>query len=480
MLSTQRKKKNRSKKNKGGARGVNGKKDLTAALMAIPATVAALDKFAHSVLGGGPKKSRGLSTEEVPIGYATQMKPQFKVTRRGKATHVSGTDFLTPVSLESAASNEVGASLADILINPISIGSTRLQQLAPMFRRYIFRKFNLVFLPSQGTNTNGQLLIAHSHDPSPLGMETSGQAKIQQLLSWNAAKLGTLYTPLTMESSLMSPDEPYWVDIDIDDSMRHNYQGQALVVLANIVSTLSGSAIAYPATLGTIWVDYEVDMYDEQLNTEITTGYAWYDNHVGSVPDTAAHSAFNKLLDSSASPRSGGDTDEFPLVMNATVNATLSLGPGIYQIVMDCEAFLDDDSPVLFKWGDPTCIASSPQEQDAFQFEEAIAPGNVQTDATLGNNGRVTRILNVVVPDAGGTLRGNWEGSDSASADTWISLTIGRAVPEVLRNLNPPSIASSRARCKIPAHPKRQAIKEIAVRQPPVKGLRLAVIPHRK
>lgn len=469
-------KKNSNKK--ASKKSAKDARDLASVAAMVPSMVATLDKLGHQVFGGGPKKGKDTAARSardataLPVGYASFLKPSFSRRSIKGGARVKGTDFLTQVEIPDADHNVVGALLAAISVNPQSLGAVRLAQIAPMFRRFIFRKFNLVYLPSQGTNTNGQILLAFSHD-AEAEVPQGDQFAIQQLLSWNDSITGSVYTPLEMRSTQVIPETPFWVDLIGADSERHIYQGQAVLALSNPVNTISGAAISYPATIGTLYVDYEIDLLDEQLEAEHPLSVVYASGNFNNMPSTSIGHCWDGALVSPSPQESAGDTEFFIVSEGNGGNGRIMMPPGCFHVttVMAFTPNGTNSVTVGQSGSDPLTFSANDSEvQSAFGYETDLDNSTLtspfyyyQVNTVVGAttlNYQWSQGFNVVIPEGGGNLAATWYGSNvTACSEMAQAVMIEEIDPSILRTLNPPSVASSRARCRMDPHPRRGGSK---------------------
>jgi hypothetical protein len=363
------------------------------------------------------------------------------------------------------------------LLNPMVLGNTRLAQLAPLFRRFKFNKFNIVYLPNQGTNTNGTIVLAYDHDAEAGGVPSDGSAAIQEAMAWNDTRTGSMFAPLTMTSSLRTPESPYWIDLNNLDTLRHNFQGQVLIMLANPVSVVSGTGISYPAVMGTIWVEYECELYDEQLNAALSVGYAGNAMNANVVtPATGTSKGWNQLT--LTPTNTFGDIDDFEIVADTAGNIGLTVSRGIYTVCQNA-SISNPAAGVVLNWANLTWVANIPTEQSAFGEEEPTNAAFAGSTLAAGVTGCSQRVTTIVVPDGGGRIYGNWTGTNGGACTVFrISVTVQRAGQSILRALSPPTLASSEARCRRIAHPAMHPPVDTALvssAQPP---LQLCCLPH--
>lgn len=440
------------KKGRKQAKAAVEGKSVGSVLATLPTLVKALDKVGHQI-AGDRRAARGehWAGSNLPVGVATQMKPSFRVLRNARGAKAIGSDFFCTLTIPSADANIVGKQLCDILLNPLVMGNTRLAQLAPMFRRFRFKKFNVVFLPNQGTNTNGTIVLAYDHDAEAGGEPQGGQSAIQEAMAWNDTRTGSMWAPLQMTSTLPTPESPYWMDLNNSDTVRHNFQGQVLTLLANPVTVVSGASVTYPLTIGTLWVEYEVDLYDEQLNSALSYGYAGYTSTaMSALPTTATRKGWNALFP--AAENSYGDTNDFSLVFDTSGNAGITVGRGIYTVVQTLIGAPTGAASLAF--GLMTFVANIPSEQNAFGEEIPMQITYAATVLAAAAQGMTVCVKTIVVPDGGGTIYGNWAGTSGGAGSFDLGVTIQRVGQSVLRALSPPTEAGSAARCGFVAHPK--------------------------
>jgi len=170
---------------------------------------------------------------------------------RGGVVRYRGEDFLGSVTTGTA--NAVGDILLNGLLTP-NIPNTRLSKMAATWQKYAFRKATLRYEPSVAVTQAGQLMLFWDTDPMD-ALHVNGSAAINVGKAHGGALTqvaqGTK-VPLTVDVN-----GPLFIS-EYGMEPRLTYQGQFFVLAASSFS-------AGPLTVGSIWLDYEVEFYTQQV-----------------------------------------------------------------------------------------------------------------------------------------------------------------------------------------------------------------------
>jgi len=213
--------------------------------------------------GNAPKRNRSMQMNSTPmtsigmqpkLGYpafdAQVVMPTFK-----EGNILCGTEFLTSVNITNAVN--AGDILYQFFINPSRFGTTRLAQFAPLFQRYRFLKFELIYEPIANATQSGQFIGYTSYDvDNPLttdGTENIAIAaanytqRINQVWQPQIYPFGVLDNYTTLFTSLTAGEE------------RLISQGVFNLIAASSFPAMFGAA-------GNIYIRYECEFNIPQLN----------------------------------------------------------------------------------------------------------------------------------------------------------------------------------------------------------------------
>ncbi len=202
-----------------------------------------------SVTSGGPSGTVGVAPHSLNIQARM---PTMSTEFRGdvQVDVLSGTEFLDSVA-SPALGNLAGDILVALLINPMNFPTTRIRQFAPLYQRYRFRHFNVLYEPIANATQSGQLIGYNDYDVDSL-LEGDTEANVSvaaahlgqaicQIWEPQCFPLGVVDDYTTLFTSLEGPED------------RLIYQGIFYLIaastlgndlpLGNIMSSTSVSSI---------------------------------------------------------------------------------------------------------------------------------------------------------------------------------------------------------------------------------------------
>jgi hypothetical protein len=257
--------------------GKGGKKTAQGASKA--ASQNARWNFKLDKVGYGPFQLGGLSmgsdraarsTAMVGLGqYATPIQrrqPRWRseVRTGGEQVEIlTGTDRIGAVS-SSEAGNLAGDLLFTQRIQPKMFEQTRLEQIAPLYQRYRFKRVSFIYEPTANATQGGQLLGFCDFDADSVIIENS-PANLQRA----AAHEGQAVTQIWQKQVFSMGQSPSFTDLFTDtngDDPRLFIQG--------VFYLMAGTDLPAGIPLGTIYVDYEIEFTIPQLGNTTTAVHA--------------------------------------------------------------------------------------------------------------------------------------------------------------------------------------------------------------
>jgi hypothetical protein len=250
------------------------------------------------------------------IGVASRarnmMRPMAtKTARDGHMCRFRGTDFLTSISIGGTAA-AAGDVLYTTVVNPKTLGVSRLATVSALWERYKFRSLKFRYEPVAPTTTAGQLLGYVDYDTYDDPTGVAGVQNLQRAAAHYGESPVELWSRTFWEIKDVDPLTDLYVDSDGTDP-RWTNQGR-LVVLA-------ASAIASSTACGNIYLDYDVEFFIPQLELTPNTGYA--DKFTGSTSCTT-----DAIMGTTVA---GATWNNLPLVAAVSGNS-FTLPPGAYFI----------------------------------------------------------------------------------------------------------------------------------------------------
>jgi hypothetical protein len=172
---------------------------------------------------------------------------------------LSGCDYLDTLSVPAATDN--GTIIKKLTVSPSNFPS-RLSHFANLYERFRFLKLTFHYTPNVAMTTPGQLVFAYdidARDEYPTGADLLPHLLGNACnISFPVSKLTSYKLPL--DASL----PPCYTGYSVGAEMRTYLQGQFLIAW-------NGDLQATTMYLGSLYVDYEIEMLDPQYETPIET-----------------------------------------------------------------------------------------------------------------------------------------------------------------------------------------------------------------
>jgi len=174
-------------------------------------------------------------------------------TQQSYHTVVARSEMCYKVSMDADLNH-----LTDHPVNPANDSLFPwLSKIAPYFEFYEFEKLQFRYVPSCGTQTQGQLTLAIDYDPVDLNIGID-----EQILSAMAGSVATqLFTPATLlfnKSALAQTTHKFYTsqDDDYEEGARLKHIGRLLTYIT--------TSVQEKTTFGTLYVDYVVRFTNAQ------------------------------------------------------------------------------------------------------------------------------------------------------------------------------------------------------------------------
>jgi hypothetical protein len=201
--------------------------------------------------------SVGLASGHV-IGSAENKEYEHVESKRGRVVTAIG-----PMLLDTVVVNIDGATTGQRLgmytMNPTSFGG-RLQLLSNAFEQNRCRKLRLHYVPSVAATESGSIAMYMRNDIATPTLDV-GTDELRHAATHNAFKQGQVWEEFTME---VSPDDALMRYVDqLTGDTRFSTQGILQVLAA---SDLVGPESGTYRSLGNLYLDYDYEFYDEELD----------------------------------------------------------------------------------------------------------------------------------------------------------------------------------------------------------------------
>lgn len=182
---------------------------------------------------------------------------------------VSGCDLIDGLAISASGKNVNGTiinnsdSVTGLKINPLNFPNTRLNQIAPLYQKWRPRYLKFHFVTALGEFFNGSLIHYYDRDPQSTYSASNGTEKaIQQIAAHSDEQPFPVVRNCTCAAGDIKTDASYWVSQSGD--VRTYASGSYYMAVMDAISMSTGS-ITYPLKLGRIFLDYEIEFFEDAL-----------------------------------------------------------------------------------------------------------------------------------------------------------------------------------------------------------------------
>jgi hypothetical protein len=232
---------------------------------------------------GGKRKSHGPGGQSgggggggIPYTYAVRPPKTYhkSMPSRGGRMVFGGLEYFCNVS--TLSTNDIGDVLVAMPMTPSDINGSRLTQQANLYEFYKWKKLEIIYVPSLGTTSVGQLVAYFEADPDSIGrLLPSGSANLANVRTASAHEASQpfqIFTPATIRYSKENHLGQFWND--------QNYT-EARTSVECVLICIQQQACSNSSTVqGAFYVKYEVEMWGEEMNS-VGPGYAWQVSSAG-------------------------------------------------------------------------------------------------------------------------------------------------------------------------------------------------------
>jgi hypothetical protein len=301
-----------------------------------------------------------------------------------------------------------GTVLTNTYINPLDVAfaNTRLAAFGRLYEKYIFRKLKFHFQPAVAASQNGQIIMAYDRD---IGDETPSADfnGLRQYMAMAGTRSTQVWKPCTIDCPLTDTQDFYYTDYSGYGDMRLAYQGQ---FYAAIMSNVPAST-----NLGNLWVEYEVQLFDPQLQSPVKQGLARNTSTSTTKPakvSEEAKAAWDNLVN--YAPNNIKQTIKFvEAAANLAEHAHFDLPGGVYQVI---QTMLQIPNAAAF-FTDPTVQPKVTGSSVIIEEVEDL-PGVTGGGAYCRHN--------ITVPEGGALMWGNAVNNDEDQDLQALSVLIQR------------------------------------------------------
>jgi len=240
--------------------------------------------------GNGPIRNPSKGTIAVPSRLLvsnprTFLKRKLRAYKGGDSVIIEGCDLAGSFSVDTPAFME----LLSFPISPLSLPNTRISIEAQLWQKFQFQYVELIYIPQQGTSTNGSVMLSSVQDPEQ-GLPKMGTLPFAQALG---AVKGAEITQVFVEAHhIVEPPKTdkkeYYVYPDQDGEDRLTVQG--------VLKLITMSALTINP-LCMIYIKYKVRFYERILSPPsiANSGIAW--TYAVTSNGSAANNTTMKLTD---------------------------------------------------------------------------------------------------------------------------------------------------------------------------------------
>jgi hypothetical protein len=244
----------------------------------------------------GTARSKQSSRQAAPLRRSgMNHSSTFDIMARGKdSVKVYGRDFLQTCTNADFVGAPAGEQLFVYQLNPLNIVNSRLSTLASLYERFEFKKATIHFSTATSMLVDGSFVAFFDRDVKDV-ITATGQDALKEAY----AHAGVAHTPVTSDRSWSLPPQTkktpeYYIHSAEGDDERISVQAEFILMSEVEVATETVFGNAFTSDPGTLWIEYEVDMFQSRLEIGVNqTGngfmYLQWDGAEDWTVPTATH-----------------------------------------------------------------------------------------------------------------------------------------------------------------------------------------------
>jgi len=364
-----------------------------------------------AMLPSGQKKK--IVTVPRSIGAVMQADFHLSNGKERGSVRIQGQDWLCRVTQSSTDAS--GTVFENVFINPLELSGTRLALFAQLYDKFRFNNLRFHFVPCASTTVRGSIGLSYDRDISDVTPPPNDMG-VRQFLSMMDAVSGPLWNPLTANCPLSHPEEGLFTNPSVGGDERLSYQGQLYVWCLEPAQNTGE-----PYSLGDVFVEYDIEMWDPQLDTQVvvarsTAGGGAFSTGVGN------NDALRQYATGGAtSIQQYGITNLLPK-LDSNLRAYIDAAQGVYRISQN---IFHSSGTGQVSVSNPTCIANTPKPAPAPQVDVASA-----FSATADDDGNYSaNDVYVSVPAGGGRIYQSYLDASGVDATSGASLRVEQVSP---------------------------------------------------
>lgn len=263
-------------------------------------------------------------TVTLPSVMSKVMQSDFEISkgsRRG-SIRVRGQDWLG--RLQIPAGSVAGQTIGEFYINPSDYPGTRLALFAQLYDKFRFQMLKFKYVPYASTATPGSIIIAYDRDISDVTPPANDNG-VRAFLSMLDAVSGPIWQPLEATCPLSHPEEGLFTNEVPGGDPRLAYQGQVYVALMEPPSAAASLA-------GDLFVEFDVELFDPQLETAPSVGIASTSGPSSSIFGPAVNDTLTTFVEGAVPGSNKSSSNVYVPKLGQDGRAYLDLAQGVYRI----------------------------------------------------------------------------------------------------------------------------------------------------
>lgn len=187
------------------------------------------------------------------------------ISKDGSRVTIRGRDYLSPLVVKDLATNELGKVLLNYQFNPSNQQLVQLNQWSNLFQKFQYKKFVLHFRTTQSSFASGSINVLYDSDP--IDVDGSGIGLLQQAATtFQAHEVNNRNSGRWLYNAKREAGGEYYIfpDNSSNAGVRQTVQAHVAIFIVTPFALATG-AIAYPYTLGSVDVEYEIELYHRQV-----------------------------------------------------------------------------------------------------------------------------------------------------------------------------------------------------------------------
>ena len=224
--------------------------------------------------GNGGRSGNGRSRRRNGNGGASilqSIQPLMRTTANyrpmnNKVHQMSGSDFLSTVTVVPNISDPDDRILSVISVSPSLFSGTRLAVMSQLFERYRFVSFRVRYVPAVPTTLGCQLLSYLDTDPlDDPSVILDGDQLLRQATAHTGSQQWNFNTPKVISLPVRSDGQLYYTGLTRQNE-RFNVQAKIYLIQVTRPVDINGSPVASPIEAGSLYIDWNVRFETPQIN----------------------------------------------------------------------------------------------------------------------------------------------------------------------------------------------------------------------